>query len=694
MALAATLVSTARAAGGPLTGKSLQTTRETRSTFESLAGSLLVGDLRGDVLQVTVTEDSPRRLVVSVRYRGFENGRLWGEVLQSPRTPQAGVLASEPVALSGGEGEVELTFEAEKGAFASGPVRSPYLRLNAALAQRTTPSFRRSFELGKDWSAASLAGSDFVTTVTPRPIGRTAELGPRPTLVVPTSQVVAPAPPASAPATTGPTAILSRRADLGGTFSKPMVRTIGGSGGATSAPPAAPAPNPNAAASKLPASESIRWLTVANFGLTPAQVDRGARGPSAIPVLPFGVVRTEDIALDLPRVLDFSPEVFPDANPESGVFYFVPAGYALHWDADQGYAFRTVYSSAATPGGAGEVLMAARLESGIVANELQVASDLVRAYAAAHGLRFSELRALPVQSVSASLANVLGQYSIRPDRVAVQGVSDLMSQMDVSWVTDERTTLFIREALTENVGLAGDVTLTPVGEGVGPRNVPLRLRLADDATFGPFRWDRTGWRNTTPYPITLRYLHALRVEPGQTPVVHSWSLGDTRVPPGGQVRWNATGVPFWLDASARKMWLDYGVEGQCRECGAAALAALTGGVSSTGGNEITFHTVTPLAESGALAVVAEVRSRWWDPQGRELRTRQVVLDADGRDFRLGPLFAPASADGGALFEYRLALTMKNGKPETGLERWIPSRDLYVPIGSFQLETSLGALPPK
>jgi hypothetical protein len=273
-----------------------------------------------------------------------------------------------------------------------------------------------------------------------------------------------------------------------------------------------------------------------------------------------------------------------------------------------------------------------------------------------------------------------------------------MGQMDVSWVTDERTTAFVQEALVENVGINGDVTFAAIGGGAA-RGVPIRIRLADYGTFGPFRWDRTGWKNVTPYPITLKYLHALRVTAGNPPVIHSWSLGDTKVPPGGQVRWNAAAVPFWLDQEAQKMWLDYSVDGSCTECGSQAIVDRTGGVSGTAASVITFHTLSPLADANALEIVAEVRSRYFDPHARDVRVKRVVLDADGKDFRLGPLFAadrvnaePRSSD--PLFEFRLLLTMKDGRPESGAAKWIPSHDLRVPIGRFQLETSLGALPPR
>jgi hypothetical protein len=343
--------------------------------------------------------------------------------------------------------------------------------------------------------------------------------------------------------------------------------------------------------------------------------------------------------------------------------------------------------------------MAARLDAGVGPRDVEIASRIVQTYALSHGLSFTELRVLPIDTLAISLSDDLGRYSIPADRVAVHGLSDVMGQVDVSWVTDERTKNFIQEALVENVGINGNVTFLPTGHELGPRMVPIRMLLADYATFGPFSWNRTGWRNPTPYPITLRYLHALRLASGSPPVINSWSLGDTRVPPGGQVRWSSTGVPFWLDTQAQKMWLDYTVDRSCTACGSQAIVGLTGGVSTAGAAAITFHTLTPLADAGAYEIMVDVRSRYFDPRGSEVQVRSLVLNADEKDFSLGPLFpgdrlAGRAVPGDPLFEYRLGLTMKDGRTVRGNAAWVPSDDLRVPIGRFQLEASVGTLPAR
>src|SRR5262245_29728731 len=322
----------------------------------------------------------------------------------------------------------------------------------------------------------------------PQPIGRTAELGPTPTSVVPSGTVrIAPPPPSPSPSvapvsgarTTTTTTARTRSITASGTRS--FANTPITKGTATSSPPTK---------GVLPSHSFV-------FGLTPEETQRSAKGPAALPLRPFGEVRTEDIDLDLNRVLNLFPEIYPDQEPKSEIFYFLPNSYVLEWDALEGYELRTVYS-AGTGTAPGQVLMAARLDAGIGPRDVEIAAKIVKSYALAHGLSFKELRALPIDTLSISISDDLGRYNIPSDHVAVHGLSDILGQLDVSWVTDERTKDFIREALVQDVGINGGVIYSATGGALGPRLVPIRMLLGDYSTFGPLPWDRTGLKNPTP----------------------------------------------------------------------------------------------------------------------------------------------------------------------------------------------------
>src|SRR5262249_28951566 len=205
------------------------------------------------------------------------------------------------------------------------------------------------------------------------------------------------------------------------------------------------------------------------------------------------------------------------------------------------------------------------------------------------------------------------------------GMSDFLGQIDVSWITDPVTKENLQQALVEDVGISGKVTLYPSGRALGPVDVPIQIRLADFGTFGPFRFSRSErWRNTTPYPLKLKYVHALLLDPSSHPVVYSWSLGSTAVPPRAQVQWSALQIPGWIDAQSKRLWIEYGVDAGCRSCDDEVIRSITGGVSNTGPSQITFHMIQPLPDAGGEYIQVNVRTPYFDPSSRDRPPRTLI----------------------------------------------------------------------
>jgi hypothetical protein len=405
-----------------------------------------------------------------------------------------------------------------------------------------------------------------------------------------------------------------------------------------------------------------------------------------------------DVPLERDAILRVGASVFQDQNPASGLFYFLPQAYLLDWTPAEGYGLRMLYS-AVQGGEPGEVVTAARLDAGLDAREVELATALLRAYQKRHPeLAVDELRPLPIdRPPDVSLTGDLQhQYDVPSDKVAITAISDALGEIEASWVTDTITKENIQLALVEDVGLNGTVALTGAGGGVPAQAVPLRVSLADAATLGRIEWRRgQSWRNETPYPLRLAHLHALLLEQN-APVVYSWTLGDTLVPPRARLELQPITVPAWLDARAVRMWIEYAPVASCDACDQAVIASITGGVTSLGSSQITFRTITPLADIGAFEIAARVRSRYFDPSSRESQTRPALpLSADNQDFTLGPVFLvnrqPGQAiPGDPLFEYTLDVAMPDGSTRRG-KRWLPANDLRVLVGRVQVEQAVGKL---
>jgi hypothetical protein len=657
-----------------LQGKALTPAGDLGSGVQSVLGGLL--GTAGTLDAVVVTDDREQRLVVSVDYKDWPGRQIQGELRDRDRKSQPW-FGLPTAALAAGAGQVELVFAMGPDAPKGTALESAHLRLRVLRPGLPLPEIERSFVLRKKWQMA-VDPASVVVRVVPRPEGAAAELREQ-------EKTKIPLPPARQP---GP------RAAAASVATKPRTRP----------PTATPRPRPIlgtrsvVAVNALPKSSRLQLLNKFTFGIPPAVKDRAGKGPgSAVFDLLEGL--RADVSLTRDAVVGISTSVFQDQNPESGLFYFLPQAYALEWTPAGGYGMRMLYS-AAREGEAGEVMMAARLDAGVDSREVEVASKLLRAYQARHPqVKFSELRALPIDAPpNVSLAGDLQhQYEIPPEKITIHALSDALGEIDVSWVTDTVTKENVQLALVEEVGINGSLTLQASGEVLAAQSIPVRLRLADAATLGRIFWRRgEAWRNETPYPVRLTYLHALLIEKN-APIVYSWSLDGVTVPPRARAEFDAATVPTWLDSRAVRLWIEYAPVESCEACDQELIAAITGGVTSLGASQITFHTITPLADLGAYEITATVRSRYFDPRTRQSQTKPAIpLKADNQDFTVGPIYlvnrqAGESVPGDPLFEYSLDVSMPDGTIRRGT-RWIAADGLRVLVGRVQVEQSVGPLP--
>src|SRR5262249_45948989 len=157
------------------------------------------------------------------------------------------------------------------------------------------------------------------------------------------------------------------------------------------------------------------------------------------------------------------------------------------------------------------------------------------------------------------------------------------------------------QVVLERDGINGSVTFTAPGANQIGQPVDLQLRLADPGSFGFARWTRgQAWKNPTPLPVRVKDLHALMLAAQGRPPPYPQALGDKVLAPGGRLECDAARVPAWVDGKALRLWIGYGVQADCASCTERVVRAITGGVASVATAQITFSTITPLADTGAF----------------------------------------------------------------------------------------------
>lgn len=263
--------------------------------------------------------------------------------------------------------------------------------------------------------------------------------------------------------------------------------------------------------------------------------DKTPQGPSdaIIPLLGDAVVSVPSMRPE--DIIPFHYNIYQDANPDSGVFYYLPTAYHLKWDTDRGHGLDINLGAQGGSAGNDTVSINATLDSGIGLEDSGVAKKLAEAYIKRNstGIKLTELRPMIVDTVpTTSLKEDLQVNSIEASNISVNPGTDIFRDMSVAWTSDAVTKANIYQLLRNDNGISSQLTFQ-VGEGESGAvvTVPTDIALASSETFGQISFDRSkDWTNETPYPVKLKYVHALILE-NRIPVVYSWELGDAVLQP-------------------------------------------------------------------------------------------------------------------------------------------------------------------
>ena len=263
-------------------------------------------------------------------------------------------------------------------------------------------------------------------------------------------------------------------------------------------------------------------------------------------------------------------------------------------------------------------------------------------------------------------------------------------------MTDPVTKENLQLALTQNIGVTGDVSFAVDRRRTGAAG-------ADRHPDRRSRFVRTG--DVEPHRLSQR--HAL---PDQAPLsaragdrpAHERAVSSTPGPsttsrcrPPARVEWDAARVPAWIDTEARRLWVDYGIVDTCEPCDKQVIEGITGGVTSVTASQITFHTITPLADTGGYEITAQVRSKYFDPQDRATSCRKPRPQGGQPGLHARSRSTTVKRRGG-----RAAVRVPARAGDAGRHAATRARDGSRPTrcacwwDGSQLEQSLGTLPGK
>lgn len=412
-----------------------------------------------------------------------------------------------------------------------------------------------------------------------------------------------------------------------------------------------------------------------------------------------------DVDFEFPfEITNIQMNIYPDKNLNSGVFYYLPSAYHLQWNANTGYQFDMLYGTAESSEISGDVIMSGVLTPSISKKESDLIKVLLNSYIDNNKSIYTnkniDLKIIPIKSTPTIFLSegLQSAYEIPEEDINVTMSSTINNPINVSWKVDNRVKEEIQVALSENGGgIFGNMALIPDSETIPEQLIPVRITLADTRTIGklillPNTWRDKNWVNQTPFPIKLKYIHALVIgeEDGRNlPIVYSWSLNDTKVPSQSNVKFNSDLMPKWIESKTERIWIDYSIE-ECNSCVNKVMDDVTGGTSGSNVKNITFESFQVLETTKAMFLKIQVRSKQVDPTGKNItELSSVKINSDLSATPTGPLYLPEGV--GLKYEYYYTLVMSNGTSYKS-DNWQSSEELEMYIGMDSLKEAISNLP--
>ncbi len=678
-----------------LEGKTLTKIDDIGTGLISLIGSK---GLEGSIVKVSVITDSERTLKFSIEYNGFASAYLRTEVLSNTKATQNEVKGDE-TDLTGKTGPLTLEMTLKNNVAEGFKLESSFLQIRVSKSKTAVGGLVFLYSLNKTWQK-EIKAENLILQATLEPIGITADLKEaKKVLIVPVYRPMViqnlKKPVNTATYTQTPSVSVANKSTM---MRNPKLNTQINAGTDNSRNTAEAKPNASNIQVMRVNPELIRGLS-----LEKSETDKGALGPDNNPIPLFeDLTVTKDFEFPY-EITNISMDVYPDRNPASGIFYYLPSAYNLKWAPDDGYDFRIIYGTG-TSEGSGDVRMAATLTPNISKKEIDLISRLLSSYVSRNpGMKYSKVRLIPVSENPAVSfpADLNSQYEITADKVSVTISSSLRDPFQVSWVTDNNTKDEMQVALLEKSGIQGIMSMKPQSENIPEIKIPVFITLADNRTIGRIdlenkKWRNTPWKNQSPYPLKLKYLDMLLVKDQDgksTPFIYSWSINDVVVPSMSSVQFDASNVPTWLDDAdmAQRIWVEYSVV-DCDECDKTIINKITGGTYGSNIKKITFETFQVFDSIDAQFIQIKVRSKQGDPKGEKVvEFNPIRIYKDNEVAESEQLFVPLEAE--LSYEYMITVVMKNGNSFKA-DKWISSGEPEIYLGLEALRNAIPGIPKK
>ncbi len=288
------------------------------------------GGATGTIDRVKVLDDQDVSLTVAIAFSGITEGYIIVSLTDEDLKEVKG-FSTQKIAIPTGKNEVQLRLQLDPKSYAESETFTvPRLLVMASKTESGTQGVRRLYKLDKKFMNP-VTPENIIVPVAMTPVGSAASLPKNPPaensgggsgLVIPRRNVyevikdkplylhqVKPTPVRRGTVTTSP--VMER---------KPV--------------------KPAYTAVSVLKMNPVYVATPATGTGTPAPVSTEPQGPDNKPVSFWGDFIYSDVDFESQiKITSVNLNIFPDKNPNSGVFYYLPLAYDIRYDGEKGVAF-------------------------------------------------------------------------------------------------------------------------------------------------------------------------------------------------------------------------------------------------------------------------------------------------------------------------------------------------------------------
>ena len=672
----------------------------------SILGAIFDSELSGDIEKVKVLDDREISLTVSIKYWGFKNGGFLQMSLGDQNLVPLKGFTPQTTALTPDQNQVELKIQLDPKSYEENQTFvAPRLVIVVSKSADVSQGVKRVYKLNKKFTNP-ITAENIIIPVALTPVGSAASLPvslPSENPAIPRTNVykaikdkslylhsavlATPNQPAVAerklvkPTLTGESVLKAR----------PNVRDHR----TPVTDHRAPVRDHRSPVRdhRTPADRTTPDRT--GPADQPAPVSTEPEGPDNKPLSFWGDFIYSDVDFESQMdITNVSLNIYPDKNPNSGVFYYLPIAYDIRYDAEKGFAFNVDYGTSRGEETESRVRMSGTLSSGISLYEIQFIKNLMETYKKQNpGLELERPLPLPVsETPEITLGDELKNFGIAT--VNINNVNSITDPIEFSWQTDGTTAAELENLLRVNSGIIGKMKMKVAGDNLPVQEIPVRIRLIDENTFG--RFGRTPdemrnktWRNETPFPVRLKYVHYMVIDKTrggkESPIIYSWDLGNQEIQPGNQVKFDMKTIPAWLDnykGKQARIWIEYSVVESCTVCNEKVFSSIISSTSRPQLSDVVFRVIDFFESHDIAYMDVEIKSLQGDPNGRVETTFPLLhITQDKTDYAAGKIYVPAGST--PAFDYRVTVVTNNGAEMKS--DWISRTSTNVPFGSYQLE---------